>query len=184
MVNCPKPLAQTAFCAMCGVSRPPRPGQAADRRRKPDSNNVRPRNSAGTALAAAYIHCRPGPTTRRSGSQPALAAVDIRWPPDPTIPRSGSRAVAPSRLPGLLATRRRLAQARRSRLSSDEEAFPSPQPAPSRGSQTAGSAYRAESGSTRNFDVPAGEGDGSLRQSSVAMMTVIAASSRSMAMNS
>ena len=68
-----------------GVSHPPRPGQAADRHWKPHSSTVRPRSSAGTALAAACTHCPPDPTSRRSGSpaEPAPPAVDTRWRPDP-----------------------------------------------------------------------------------------------------
>jgi hypothetical protein len=113
---------ETQGCHLPGVSPPPRPGQAADRRWKPDSSTVRPRSSVGTALAAAYTHCRPDPTSRRSGSPaaPAPLAVDTRWRPDPTTPRSGSRAAAPSRLPELLATGRRLAQGQPSRLPNDE----------------------------------------------------------------
>src|SRR4051812_45767022 len=101
---------------------PPRPGQAADRRWKPDSSTGRPRNLAGTALAVACTHSRPDPTSRRSGSPaaPAPPAVDTRWRPDPTTPRSDNRAVAPSRLPGGPATARRLAQERPSGLSNDE----------------------------------------------------------------
>ena len=118
--SCPptRPTVDTLAC----VSHPPRPGQAADRRWKPDSSTVRPRSPAGTALAVACTHCRLDPTSRRSGSQaaPTPPAVDTRWRPDPTTPRSGNRAAAPSRLPGSLATGRRLAQEQPSGLSSDE----------------------------------------------------------------
>jgi hypothetical protein len=114
---------------------PPRPGQAADRRWKPDSSTVRPHSLAETALPVACTHCRPDPTTRRSGSPaaPAPPAVDTRWRPDPTTPRFGSRAVVPSRLPGSRATGRRLAQTQPSGLSNDERAYPWPKPAPIRG---------------------------------------------------
>jgi hypothetical protein len=73
---------------LAGVSHPPRPGQAAGRRWKPDSSTVRPRSSAGTALAVACTHCLPDPTSRRSGSPvaPAPPAIDTRWRPDPTTP--------------------------------------------------------------------------------------------------
>jgi hypothetical protein len=116
-VNRPKPSAVT-----CRRQSPPRPGQAADRRWKPDSSTVRPHSPAGTALPAACTHCRPDPTSRRSGSPaaPAPPAVDTRWRPDPTTARSGNRAVAPSRLPRLPATGRRLAQEQPSGLSNAE----------------------------------------------------------------
>ena len=73
-----------------GVSHPPRPGQAADRRWKPDSSTLRPRSSAAAALPAACTRCRPDPTSRRSGS-PAAPCVRRRMHRAPSFSIDGAQ---------------------------------------------------------------------------------------------